>query len=61
MAALPAQREASSLNVARPSPCEVAIGMRWAGLEVDALFGNFRGENFDRDSERLIIVGHKPA
>ncbi len=40
---------------------EVTIGMRWAGLEVDALYGNFRGEPFDRDSERLIIVGHKPA
>lgn len=40
---------------------EVTIGLRWAGLEVDALFGNFTGEPFDRDSERLILVGHKPA
>lgn len=40
---------------------EVAIGMRWAGLEVDGLFGNFQGEPYDHDSERLIVVGHKPA
>lgn len=40
---------------------EVTIGLRWAGLEVDALYGNFRGEPFDGDSERLIIVGHRPA
>ena len=39
---------------------EVTFGMRWAGLEVDAVFGDFTGEPFDRDSERLIIVGHKP-
>ncbi|MEM7353919.1 MAG: class I SAM-dependent methyltransferase [Acidobacteriota bacterium] len=40
---------------------EVLIGSRWAGLEVDGLYGNFQGEPFDRDSERLILVGHKPA
>jgi SAM-dependent methyltransferase len=40
---------------------EVTIGLRWAGLKVDALFGNFSGEPFDRDSERLIIVGHRPV
>ena len=40
---------------------EVTIGLRWAGLEVDELFGNFTGEPFDRDSERLILVGHKPG
>jgi SAM-dependent methyltransferase len=40
---------------------EVTIGLRWAGLEVDALFGNFEGEPFGVDSERLILVGHRPA
>ena len=40
---------------------EVTIGLRWAGLEVDQLYGNFQGEPFDRDSERLILVGHKPT
>ena len=40
---------------------EVTIGLRWAGLEVDATFGNFHGDPFDSASERLIIVGHKPA
>ncbi len=40
---------------------EVAIGLRWAGLELDGLYGNFNGETFRRDSERLILVGHKPA
>lgn len=40
---------------------EVTIGLRWAGLEVDSLYGNFNGDPFDRDSERLILVGHKPG
>lgn len=39
---------------------EVTIGLRWAGLEVDHCFGNFQGEPFNRDSQRLILVGHKP-
>ncbi len=39
---------------------EVTIGARWAGLVVDDLYGNFHGEPFDLDSERLILVGHKP-
>ncbi len=39
---------------------EVTIGLRWAGLNVDDVFGNFAGEPYHRDnSERLIIVGHK--
>ena len=40
---------------------EVTIGLRWAGLEVSHLFGSFAGEPYDRDSERLIIVGRRPA
>jgi SAM-dependent methyltransferase len=40
---------------------EVVIGLHWAGLEVLALFGNFHGDPYERDSERLIIVGCKPA
>lgn len=40
---------------------EVTIGARWAGLEVDALYGDFDGEPYHRESERLILVGHKPA
>jgi SAM-dependent methyltransferase len=43
------------------SPEEVIIGLRWAGLEVEALFGNFQGESYERDSERLILIGRKPA
>jgi len=42
-------------------PDEVVIGLRWAGLEVDHLFGNFHGDSYERDSERLILVGSKPA
>ena len=42
-------------------PDEVVIGLRWAGLEVDRLFGNFHGDSYERDSERLILVGSKPA
>jgi SAM-dependent methyltransferase len=40
---------------------EVLDGLRGAGLEVTELYGNFQGEAFRRDSERLILVGHKPA
>lgn len=39
---------------------EVEIGLRWAGLEVDRAYGNFLGDAFDRDSPRLILVGHRP-
>lgn len=42
-------------------PEEVTIGLRWAGLEVDGLYGNFQGDPYERDSERLILLGHKPA
>jgi SAM-dependent methyltransferase len=42
-------------------PEEVTIGLRWAGLEVDNLYGNFQGDPYERDSERLILLGHKPA
>lgn len=42
-------------------PDEVMIGLRWAGLEVDEIFGSFQGDLYARDSERLILVGHKPA
>jgi SAM-dependent methyltransferase len=42
-------------------PDEVVIGLRWAGLEVDHLFGNFHGDLYERDSERLILIGSKPA
>jgi len=38
---------------------EVTIGLSWAGLEVTRLYGNFRGDPYDRDSERLIILGRK--
>lgn len=40
---------------------EVTIGARWAGLEVDALYGNFDGESYHRASERLILVGYRPT
>ncbi len=58
----PADSEAGTYleSVRAYSRDEVTIGLRRAGLKVDALFGNFSGEPFDRDSERLIIVGHRP-
>ena len=40
---------------------EVLNGLRWAGLEVTELYGSFQREPFHRDSERLILVGHRPA
>lgn len=39
---------------------EVSIGLRWAGLEVDETYGDFSGGSYQRDSERLILVGHRP-
>jgi SAM-dependent methyltransferase len=48
-----------SVRLYRPE--EVTIGLRWAGLEVDGLYGNFQGDSYERDSERLILLGHKPA
>lgn len=40
---------------------EVLSGLEQAGLEVGALFGGFEGEDFTSDSDRLILVGTKPA
>jgi len=42
-------------------PEEVTIGLHWAGLEVSGLYGNFQGDLYSGDSERLILVGWKPA
>ena len=42
-------------------PEEVTIGLHWAGLEVNGLYGNFQGDPYGSDSERLILVGWKPA
>jgi hypothetical protein len=39
---------------------EVEIGMHWAGLDVTHCFGNFKGEPYTDDSERIILVAHKP-
>ena len=40
---------------------EVQAALKSVGLEVDELFGGFSGEEFRSDSERLILVGHKPG
>ncbi|MEM9290500.1 MAG: class I SAM-dependent methyltransferase [Acidobacteriota bacterium] len=39
---------------------EVTCGLRWSGLEVDERFGGFDAQPFSHDSERLILVGHRP-
>ncbi len=39
---------------------EVTIGLRWAGLEHDQLYGDFDGTPFGPGSARLILVGHRP-
>ena len=39
---------------------EVEAALGSAGLEVDGLYGSFTGEEFQRDSERLILIGHRP-
>jgi SAM-dependent methyltransferase len=38
---------------------EVEIGLEWAGLRVDGVFGNFAGQPYSSEGERLIVVGHK--
>lgn len=40
---------------------EVEMGLSWAGLELTDTFGDFCGEPFEPDSERLILVGRKPV
>lgn len=55
----PARTFLESVRIYQPE--EVAIGLRWAGLEVASIFGNFQGDPYERDSERLILIGHKPA
>jgi SAM-dependent methyltransferase len=55
----PSRTFLESVRVYQPE--EVTIGLRWAGLEVEALFGNFQGDSYERDSERLILIGRKPS
>ena len=38
---------------------EVENALSSARLEVDGLFGNFAGDEFQSDSERLILIGHR--
>lgn len=38
---------------------EVEEALRSAALEVDGLYGNFAGDEFRSDSERLILIGHR--
>ncbi len=40
---------------------EVLNSLRSAGLEVTDVYGSFQREPFHRDSERFILVGHRPA
>ncbi|HRC86096.1 MAG TPA: class I SAM-dependent methyltransferase [Thermoanaerobaculia bacterium] len=39
---------------------EVAQGLRWAGLELAASYGNFSAEPYSSESERMILVARKP-
>jgi SAM-dependent methyltransferase len=55
----PARTFLESVRLYQPE--EVTVGLRWAGLEVASLFGNFEGDAYERDSERLILTGFKPA
>lgn len=54
----PARTYLESVRAYEPS--EVTAGLRFVGLTLDDLYGSFRGEPYDRDSERLILVGHRP-
>jgi SAM-dependent methyltransferase len=39
---------------------EVSNGLEWAGLRLEETFGDFDGQEFGADSDRLIFVGRKP-
>ncbi len=54
----PARTYLESVRAYQPE--EVTVGLHWVGLALDQLYGSFRGEPYDRDSERLILVGKKP-
>ena len=55
-------RQRTYLESVRAYSCdEVTIGMRWAGLEVIANYGNFSLDKYDDESERLILVARKPS
>ena len=57
-----ADRDQSFVESVRAySEPEVTIGLKWAGLELERLFGNFDGAPFGADSERLILVGRRPS
>ena len=56
---IPETHQAESVRLYQPE--EVTVGLRWAGLEVTGIFGNFQGDPYERDSERLILLGRKPA
>jgi hypothetical protein len=38
---------------------EVRIGLKWAGLTLDEVYGDFDGSAYGSDSDRLILVGRK--
>ncbi len=40
---------------------EVSNGLEWAGLQLQETFGDFDGEEFGADSDRLIFVGRRPG
>jgi SAM-dependent methyltransferase len=40
---------------------EVANGLEWAGLRLERTFGDFDGQPFAAESERLIFVGSRPG
>jgi SAM-dependent methyltransferase len=53
-------REESYLESVRAyAPGEVEMGMRWAGLEVERLYGGFEAQPFSAESDRLILVGRR--
>ncbi len=53
------REQSFSESVRAYSEQEVTIGLRWAGLKLDQLYGGFDGASFERDSERLILVGRR--
>ena len=40
---------------------EVAIGLKWAGLRLDAMLGDFDRSDYGPDSERMILIGSRPT
>jgi ubiquinone/menaquinone biosynthesis C-methylase UbiE len=50
----------TSSSVRLYTPAELLAMLRHAGLDVDATFGSYRGHALTADSDRIVVIGHRP-